>query len=86
MILLHAGMSLEMVGAILGGFFGAVIVFVLLCVKFWRSDFHKGTFAGFETGTKALGYLVFVVLAGFISLIALWFFAFLFGWIASLLA
>ncbi|MBT1701333.1 hypothetical protein KK083_30855 [Fulvivirgaceae bacterium PWU4] len=86
MILLHGGMSYEMFAAIIGGFFGAVAVFVLLCVMFWKSTFYKETFAGFETGAKAIGYFIFFVLAGFISLIACWFFAFLFAWVATLLS
>jgi hypothetical protein len=85
MILLHGGLSYEMIGGIFGGFFGSLGVFIWLHRYARKSEFYKERFVDFDTSQKVVVYLVFLCAALFISFIALWFFALLSAWIVSLM-
>lgn len=84
MILLHGGLSLEMMNGFLGGFLGSLALLIALIVYGRKSKFFKEKFVKRETSEKILTCVLFIGGAAFISFISFWFFAFLAAWITSL--
>jgi predicted Co/Zn/Cd cation transporter (cation efflux family) len=86
MILLHGGLSIEMIGGVFSGFFGALVVFIWLHSYARRSEFYKERFVHFDVGQKIMAYMLFLAAAVFISFVALWVFGLSGAWIVSLVA
>ncbi len=75
MILLHGGLSVEMIAAFLGGFLSSLALFIIVLAKGRRK---------LNPDERRMGLIKLFVIAGVISFVSFYFFVFLFAWIASL--
>jgi hypothetical protein len=75
MILLHGGLSVEMIAAFLGGFLSSLALFIIVLAKGRRK---------LNPDERRTGLIKLFVIAGVISFVSFYFFVFLFAWIASL--
>lgn len=75
MILLHGGLSVEMIAAFLGGFLSSLALFIIVLAKGRRK---------LNPDERRMGLIKLFVIAGVISFVSFYFFVFLFEWIDSL--
>lgn len=83
MILLHGGLTLEMISGLIGGFVGASVLFIGLIIYGIKRR-NRGELSNLDTSQKFLVYIIFVFGAAIISFVSFYFLMFLFGWITSL--
>lgn len=67
MILLHGGITYEMLGLMGGGILFFIIVLVLLHVLSKRTKFYRNDFLSMTTPAKVICYCMFLLVSGFLS-------------------
>lgn len=85
MILLHGGFTPELINGLVGGFVGALFVFIGVLVYAFRSKYYQQEIYNREAGHKLFAKLIVISVAAFLSFISFFVFTFLVAWITSLL-
>ena len=85
MILLHGGFTPELINGLIGGFVGALLVFIGILVYAFKSTYYQAETQNREAGHKLFAKLIVIVVAAFLSFISFFVFTFLVAWITSVL-
>jgi hypothetical protein len=83
-ILLHGGLTPEMIGGLVGGFIGSIWLLIRLLTWGLRSRFYKEVFGSMPASRKVFIVILFISVTLFLFILSFYFFLFLFAWIISL--
>ena len=82
-ILLHGGMSYEMLIILFGSIICAIILFIAMIKIGFKSRYHREVIQNFEPGPRFLIYIIFISWSVLMAMGSFWVFMFLIGGIMS---